>query len=526
MPTRELKALRDNLPLINELFGHVDNAIVKDNYSEALNILNEKHKSDTDYIKWKSINDKMRGVSLSEDEGYNVNKGINYTDPEIKNTEAYKKFSEYLTNTIPSPAETTAMTEGRREQGTSQGNVSPTGQLSFEDFISRDPVMQNEINAKFMKETKTPLTEEEYRRKEFQKAGLTDEDMNFYGTYKPPFASEYNKELTDFFTEYQDKLDSSGSYGNKYQKLLAEKLGSMQRTDEQPMKKTHQFHDGYEFTYDEYGNQIGIKKLPEKEKDFKLSSDAEIKEYTDADGTVKYGIFEPDGVSNDAGYQGWKFTGVSSTQRDFERQEGIGEFEAKSKGTGRSRGRGRSGRSGKGTSDEGNSEMDKDNIKLLKEFAKMKEESVAVGWQEYSKKNNYGNAKSDKYEETLRVLQQRFPDQDIDALANDLYKQDFKSKGKFKNETEWLESKTSGPRAFNKFGQKDLNDAYNNADEDEKTAIANVNNFFNSIVKAWGRADLTPDQWRDEIEQDKNNFSDAEWNLILATFKRYTGENY
>jgi len=72
-----------------------------------------------------------------------------------------------------------------------------------------------------------------------------------------------------------------------------------------------------------------------------------------------------------------------------------------------------------------------------------------------------------------------------------------------------------------------LQDAMDETDDyDEKTAMRNVDNFFDSVVKDWGRADLTPNQWRDEIDQEKNTFTDAEWNLILALFKKYTGESY
>ena len=68
-----------------------------------------------------------------------------------------------------------------------------------------------------------------------------------------------------------------------------------------------------------------------------------------------------------------------------------------------------------------------------------------------------------------------------------------------------------------------VKEIYDNANDDEKTALANVDNFKSDVIKAWGRADLTPADWRKEILEEQ--WTALEEKIIRKFFKQQFGED-
>ena len=498
------KLLRDQRPLLESLYGNIDNLIVENNSEKALRFIENADKKDKEYSKWKNINNSISSVNITDDDLYNVEKSVNYDDPLIKNTDAWKKYDEYKNSILDefNKSKTTG-------DNTTAGETTPVSEpsiMSFQDYLNTDPAMLNDITSKFQVEKKTAKEIDELKKDIYKKANLSEEDINFYSQYKPPFVEEYNKSLYDIVYQNYPKLQSRGSLGNTLAENFSGRLLNKLLKDSEPVKKKVDFHDGYKWIFDEYGNELSREKIEKNEdKKFNLSGDAQIIAIPDENGNLRYGFFEPDPNANDYGNQGWKFTGIVPTQDQIDEFTETGKYEKKKTG-----GTGRGGRRGSGpkSEDTGQSQFEKDSVAKLKEFARLKSESASSGWDKFSKDvDQYGlekeSAEAKKYFELEKDLQSRFPGMDVHSLANDIYKEDFKKGKNKKTEAQYLEERVAEEEEYN-------------------TANQNVEDFWKSVTDAWGRSDLTAEQWADEILQE--DWSDMERKVLKNKYRSLFGK--
>lgn len=79
----------------------------------------------------------------------------------------------------------------------------------------------------------------------------------------------------------------------------------------------------------------------------------------------------------------------------------------------------------------------------------------------------------------------------------------------------------SGTKKGNLKNQKGMGEYERNhlegANENEKTAMNNVNGWIKDTIKQWGRNNLTADEWKKEIYDE--NWDDTEWEIIKQYYK-------
>jgi len=204
------------------------------------------------------------------------------------------------------------------------------------------------------------------------------------------------------------------------------------------------------------------------------------------------------------------------------------EDKTKSSGTGRSRSYSRSKGKGKTDVEDGSySDFDKDSLAKLKEYAKLKEESVSKGWDKFSTTGEIimdkdgqlvskPSVESQRFTELQNELKNRFPDDDIEGLANDLYKGQFSSKSgkRFNNEVDFMKDKkqTTSYRNDLKNFQSDIETNVYGYEQDGKKQ-AN----YNIAAEDWVR------------ELDESGFlqfeTEDQWNELSGWFKSKTGKD-
>lgn len=326
MPTELFKAYRDFKPLLKDVFGNLENLIAKNNYTDALRVL--KNKYEEPYNKeqrYRKVLDSLRSVSLVDNDYYNTTKGIDYDNPEILKSNAYQQYlDKYLTPY-----------REKLDKPQAEGQTTPP-QLTFEQYIAQDPVLQNEITSKFLKENKELLSDEDITNLKFQKAGLNPDDIEFFKSYKPINVGEHNKRLSSLLLDNYPYLISSGSSGDSYAKLF----GSALQDFSLPELKNR----NYEIRVDEKSGNVlfidpetgsVIKKpymIPSEQKEkkpFSFGSEEEIIAYTTEDGQIRYGIFKPNPSKSDGGNKGWEYTGVDATPNQVEEFTKTGIFAPK-----------------------------------------------------------------------------------------------------------------------------------------------------------------------------------------------------
>ncbi len=484
--------IKRNAAHFASILGTLSDYSVNNRYNDLEKQLMDYKKRYDEYNKYKKIRQSVTDTQLDDEElkYLTQQQGVDFS-PDLMKTEAYQKFNE----TNPSQVSKITGKPFRSDQDSRK----------FVDFLKASYSTNGEINpdyAGFVKSKEKNLSDEDLMNAYLLKSDISPEDRKLFDTYRNFDADAYNKKVQNDVLKVLPTLKSRGSLGDTLSDAYA-KRGANYLLEEKKDKRTNQFHDGKMFTFDEDGYLISEKQTKdEKVKDFALNKDASIKMFQDKEGNTHYGYFQPDPNSADAGYTGWKYTGVTAEQRDYDYQEGLGEF-SNTSGTGKSRTRSR-GVSNRGDSgDESGSQLELDTIDKMKKFAKIKAELEANGWNpkniDPKGKDKY-DTNEQKYTDMKKELEALLPDQDVDALANDIYKKTYTGKkSKAKNEVEYLrETIYANPKA-------------------------RVKLFFNNVLKDWGRSDLTAAEWAYEILQDE--WSDEEWNLVKSNFTAMTGEN-
>ena len=120
--------------------------------------------------------------------------------------------------------------------------------------------------------------------------------------------------MYDVFLKGVADLMGQGEYGKPYIPLLQ----SYYETNI-PEKPKVTVADGYLIRYDSNGKLLSKERITEeKQKEYKIGNDWQIND--NGDGTYSY--YQPT-------ESGWKKTNITASERDYQRQEGIGEFAPK-----------------------------------------------------------------------------------------------------------------------------------------------------------------------------------------------------
>lgn len=231
MPTKFAKILGENKDLINGLFGSIDNVKVKENYNEVLSSLTDEEKRHNDSRRYSKLTQTLNTAKLGDEDLYTTSKKIDYSKPDFSDPgtivgDRYSKYMESLRGNIQ---------QGQKPSGQGMSSkqvpfmdaMNNTTPATFEDFIKNDPVAQAELQ-KYMQEIKTENDPEAIKTSRYKKAGLSDEDIAFYDEYQPTDAQGHNEGLADILNKNAQALQSTGSYGSDFAKLLADKLQGLQ----------------------------------------------------------------------------------------------------------------------------------------------------------------------------------------------------------------------------------------------------------------------------------------------------------
>lgn len=512
--------LRDNADLLNSLFGNVNDLIVKSRYSDIMNELSTYEKQRNDYNRYLSMSDKVAGVSLDDSEYYNTvtNKGINYDDPNFQKSGAFTKYNEqlkqdYLKNNPDDP-------NGEKM------NLTFTNE-DFIKYLEQNPDLQNEINTKYMKDvqSKTLKTKEELSNHIYNKAGFTPEDVQFYNGYKQPNPTEFNNNLTKVLYDNYAGLISSGSYQDLYAKMLQNKVGLLGI-----MPKPE---SDYQIISDEKNGTLiyANKKNPNDRKivqyrDPKLNQKKPELDYSlvtqEADGKFYYynDVWNDNAFGGKGGYEKQLLRELSPDEvTEYNRKMDIqlkqGEFDPSNNKRGRS--------SRRSVSGDGMTDKDKTVAKKLHRLGEL---------------NSFYNKMSGAQKKEYKQLQKELIDEfkgNYDALnksAEDVYNSSGKKKDLSKivkeigsnngqSELDKIDAKGNNKKSF--FGI-DYSSDYEKADQSQKQALDNVSNWVKGILDGWKRKDpreIPINDWAREINEDKDTFSDLEWELLTTMFNQW-----
>lgn len=468
------------------ILGTLSDYTVNDRYNDYEKNLLEYKKRYDDYNKYKTIRQKIANTQLDDAELQYLQEqqGVDFT-PDLLQTEAYQKFNELNPSLI--------------SKITGKPYRSNEDSQKFIEFLKSQYSVNGEINpdyAKFVKTKPKDLTEEELLNAYLLKSDISDEEKALFNQYRNFDIDTYNKKVQNDILRAMPMLNSRGWLGDTLSNTYAKRGANYLLEGEKPQKKTNQFNDGKMFTFDEYGNLIQTRQIKEDvPKEYSIHKDAQIKMFQDEQGNTLYGYFKPDPNAADAGFTGWKYTGVSATQRDYEAQEGLGEFAKKSGTSGR--------RTSRGTSktakeDQEYSDLDAETVKMLKDFAEVK---IALESNKWNKDDvGYAGTDETKYIELQKKLQSLLPGEDVDALANDLYKTEFKSKDKTKEQIGFVKDRVETSTYKNdllKF-QKDIEENVYAYDDGTGTKKANYSispaDWARELIESGFLNNLTPEQ--------------------------------
>jgi hypothetical protein len=310
---RLVKAIRDYTPLINNLFGSIENVVIRNDYLEALTELSDVEKQNNDYYKYKEVENRINTVDWTDEDNYTDETKIDYENPNFKGSNAYKEYEKYYqsyhnppktevtadVNTTPVNAKAIG---GEMQSGGGTKAEIPALQ-TFEQFMSSNPAYKDEIQKGYMKKVlKTP---EQVKSEYYKRAGLSEEETEFYKSYKPPYVDGYNKKLTNLFAKYIPGLQ--GDYvGDKYSKLFAGKLENLMLPQTAQTK--------YDTQIDEESGQILYINPSDP-------NDVKVKQY--APPKVKPTEFDPYGVEQDENGNYFYYTNVFDPSSNSFKQEKL-----------------------------------------------------------------------------------------------------------------------------------------------------------------------------------------------------------
>lgn len=220
------------MPIVNEIFGNygnqisdllgnVNDVIVGDNYTKALQELAKFEDQKNQLARFENLNKNFLGLDLNNVPTKKQVQlpGFNFENPEFLNTDAGKKFMDDQTKVNPDAKNTKYTTK------------------DIENYLSihsPEAIENLKLDPRFygLQQSEMPLNKDEYENEAYRTAGFTDEDIMFYNDYKNKKLDPkgFNKSIDVFVGKKMLDLMSQGSYGDSRAKMLAN-LGAGMKYD-------------------------------------------------------------------------------------------------------------------------------------------------------------------------------------------------------------------------------------------------------------------------------------------------------
>lgn len=211
------------MPIVNEIFGNygnqisdllgnVNDVIVGDNYTKALQELAKFEDQKNQLARFENLNKNFLGLDLNNVPTKKQVQlpGFNFENPEFLNTDAGKKFMDDQTKVNPDAKNTKYTTK------------------DIENYLSihsPEAIENLKLDPRFygLQQSEMPLNKDEYENEAYRTAGFTDEDIMFYNDYKNKKLDPkgFNKSIDVFVGKKMLDLMSQGSYGDSRAKMLA-----------------------------------------------------------------------------------------------------------------------------------------------------------------------------------------------------------------------------------------------------------------------------------------------------------------
>lgn len=386
------------------------------------------------------------------------------------------------------------------EETDDQGNKKVQGTpLGFMEYLSYYPELQGQIPEQyFTKSAKNvDMTPDEYKLAALKSAGLSDEEIAFYEQNKQTIDSvdNYNKQVKSYLNGIIPTIKSRfGTMGDIYGQQLESTANDMLIPQSTPIKNQWkiEYKDGKII---KVNNSTGTYSVTDIE-GTKKSDPKNWGVFIDEDGSVTGKKGEPFWGERTQGKDGQykiEYRDVLNKQErddwqaDNDKRDKTGVYTPKTN-TGR---RTRTGSKKKFSV----SNMD------ASEMKKIKPSDIGTKY------------KTIEELEELEKNGEWLTEETRDAIAA------YKDQGEVKE----IETKNDN-MGKDSYAYNIKEDIYKGADDEEKVALQSVQSWFDNTIKAWGRNDLTADQWREEISQEQ--WTDLEFEIIKDLFKQATGENY
>lgn len=361
---------------------------------------------------------------------------------------------------------------------------------TFDEYLTtmgvKDAFMQGNPGAYRTGKKQVPLTQEEIDQEYYKQAGLSPEDVQFFNEYKDKNIGTHNKALEQFMLEHGPSLRSSGSMGNTYEEDLKKQLSSMMLEEPAPTK--------YEIKIDEKSGNI-IYFNPQDPNDRQVVKYANPEKKPEKNTISKYqqmtleeAMNLPEGEIEDAIFY-FSEDVRNALKSQFPVLQNI---EDKAFKTGIYQSKTGSSRRYRGGSSK-SIDFGKWNPEKFKELTPDELAKFTAG--ELKALGNYSNYLSSDVQSALDSL--------LDGGT-------YQSPGSDNNDG-----------AIDEVGDV-MNEYTKDANDEQKEAVNNVNKWFEATMKAWGRNDLTADQWREEALQEP--WSDIEFGIVQDLFMRKFGE--
>lgn len=456
---------------INELAGNISNITRFDNYQEAYDDL-QKYKDEEDqFNRVGELRRKLKSVDRSQ-------------IPQYRDEDTPQLNSDYF-EMLPPDKLPPELDDYEKYAKFIEEQKDPNKQVkSFDDYLStlgiKDAFMQTYPGAYKVGKKQVPLTEEEQEEAMFKQAGLSPEDAAFFKEYENKSVKPHNKALDQFMLQYGPQLRSMGSMGNTYEDELKKQVEGLKLDETAPVK--------YDVSVDEKsGNIVYTNPLD--------PNDRQIVKYANVEKpptTKEWDIFEDENGKPYYGERVFKNGKWSVEYRDELNKKEVDDYSVYKQ------------------------KRDKEGIYAPK-----------VG----STGRRHSSGRQDKITDSEA--------RDIIAYesADENQKAEYRRIAELTNNKQMLAEfdKIDNGGSTNNSGNNDYSvdldgadeyekQLYDGANEDQKAALQGVEKWFAGTIKAWGRADLTPDEWRNEIGQEAWN--DLEFEIVKELFRKKFGEDY
>lgn len=478
-------------PQIKELIGNIDDVYSLDDFDKAMEKFGAIKQYKQDVQRFGQLKNKYLGVDLN-------------SIPMDREVDTETINPDYL-NLLPEDMMPSSVKEYTAYQDRLKGEDGNFTQqpIAFDEYIKTIPGYYDDLKTNHPGAFKTvkqkqALTDEELQQAYDLATGMTPEEIKWYKENEGKFTPQQaNEVLMQMISQTAPTLQSSGSLGNTLSERYKNE-GMMQMLND---KKTE-----YKTHFDNNGNMIYFD--PTDPTKFKVVQYGKGKsEFTDDINKVGYRIVEKDGkyVYQFPSEGGWVDSKLEATPEQYDAYNTT-------------------------LTDKGLSYEDKREINSSFKTTRTPRRRK-VG----SNNVNFGNFKPGDFSKMTIESLDKLSVGDLSELKkykkylpNDV-KREFEKRiqsGSLDTEDSMDDNTNTNSQSFQYAGEllpaNDRKELYDGANEDEKQALANVESFFNDVVTAWGRNDLTPEEWRNQIGQQE--WTDLEYAIVKNLFKKYAGE--